>query len=127
MPLRRIGVRELRSRACEVIRAVRGDGAEYVITYRGRPVAVLRGLRDDAGQDQVADSPAMASEGVYDDYLGMCNQTEPDIEQRLDSLTWGQWHTMTEAQRLALLDALECQARPDQGAEPAAPSGHPPV
>ena len=37
-----VGVRELKNDASEVIRAVREDHAEYVVTYRGRPVAVLR-------------------------------------------------------------------------------------
>ena len=37
-----VGVRELKNDASEVIRAVREDHAEYVVTYRGRPVAVIR-------------------------------------------------------------------------------------
>ena len=36
-----IGVRELRERASEVIRRVREDRTEYVVTYQGRPVAVI--------------------------------------------------------------------------------------
>ncbi|HUX77771.1 MAG TPA: type II toxin-antitoxin system prevent-host-death family antitoxin [Anaerolineae bacterium] len=36
-----VGVRELKNRASEIIRAVREEGAEYVITYRGQPVARL--------------------------------------------------------------------------------------
>lgn len=36
-----LGVRELRERASEIIRGVREEGAEYVVTYRGRPVAVI--------------------------------------------------------------------------------------
>ena len=43
-----IGVRELRQKASEVIRRVREESAEYVITYQGRPVAILLPL--DAGQ-----------------------------------------------------------------------------
>ncbi len=43
-----IGVRELREQANEVIRRVRHDRAEYVVTYRGRPVAVILPL--DAGK-----------------------------------------------------------------------------
>ena len=37
----RVGVRELKNQATEIVRNVRENGAEYVITYRGRPVAVL--------------------------------------------------------------------------------------
>ena len=37
----RVGVRELKNQATEIVRQVREDQAEYVITYYGRPVAVL--------------------------------------------------------------------------------------
>jgi prevent-host-death family protein len=43
-----IGVRELREQTSEVIRRVRQDRAEYVITYQGRPVAIILPL--DAGR-----------------------------------------------------------------------------
>jgi prevent-host-death family protein len=46
-----IGVRELRQQASEVIRKVREEGAEYVVTYQGRPVAILLPL--DAAQAEV--------------------------------------------------------------------------
>ena len=36
-----IGVRELKTRASEIIRAVRDRRARYTVTYRGRPVGVL--------------------------------------------------------------------------------------
>jgi prevent-host-death family protein len=39
MPL--VGVRELRERTSEVLRQVREEGVEYVITYQGRPIAML--------------------------------------------------------------------------------------
>jgi prevent-host-death family protein len=42
----RVGVRELKNQATEIIRAVREDRAEYVITYHGRPVAVLMPLEE---------------------------------------------------------------------------------
>ncbi len=37
----RVGVRELKNQATEIIRDVRETRAEYVVTYHGRPVAVL--------------------------------------------------------------------------------------
>lgn len=43
-----IGVRELREQTSEVIRRVREDRAEYVVTYQGRPVAIILPL--DAGR-----------------------------------------------------------------------------
>lgn len=37
----RVGVRKLKNQATEIMRDVRENRAEYVVTYRGRPVAVL--------------------------------------------------------------------------------------
>ncbi len=37
----RVGVRELKNQTTEILRNVREHRAEYVVTYRGRPVAVL--------------------------------------------------------------------------------------
>jgi prevent-host-death family protein len=42
-----IGVRELKNHASRVIRAVREEMAEYVVTLRGEPVAVLRPLTEE--------------------------------------------------------------------------------
>lgn len=45
-----IGVRELKNQASRVVRAVREEMAEYVVTLRGEPVAVLRPLTEDEMQ-----------------------------------------------------------------------------
>ena len=37
----RVGVRELKTRASEIIRSVREQGTRYVITHRGHPVGLL--------------------------------------------------------------------------------------
>jgi prevent-host-death family protein len=37
----RVGVRELKNQTTEIIRDVRENQAEYVVTYHGRPIAVL--------------------------------------------------------------------------------------
>ena len=42
-----IGIRELSDQTSRVIRAVREEMAEYVITVRGNPVAVLRPLAEE--------------------------------------------------------------------------------
>ena len=36
-----IGVRELRQQTSEVLRKLKEEGAEYIITYQGQPVALL--------------------------------------------------------------------------------------
>ena len=45
-----IGVRELKNHTSRVIRAVREEMSEYVVTLRGEPVAVLRPLTDEEVQ-----------------------------------------------------------------------------
>ncbi len=41
-----IGVRKLKTHASEIVRSVREERARYVITQRGRPVAVLIPLEE---------------------------------------------------------------------------------
>jgi len=47
----RVGVRELKNRTSEILRAVREEGAEYVITYQGRPTAVLLPIDEEELED----------------------------------------------------------------------------
>ena len=42
-----VGIRELKNEASEIIRAVREERAEYVVTLRGRPVAVIMPMAED--------------------------------------------------------------------------------
>ena len=46
-PPAEIGVRELKNQASRILRAVQEESAEYVVTVRGKPVAVLRSLTDE--------------------------------------------------------------------------------
>jgi prevent-host-death family protein len=41
MQMPEIGIRELKSQASEIVRAVRDERAEYIITLRGKPVAMI--------------------------------------------------------------------------------------
>ncbi len=41
-----IGLRELKARASEIVREVREQRKRYVITHRGRPVALLAPLEE---------------------------------------------------------------------------------
>jgi len=45
-----IGVRELKNHTSRVLRAVREEMSEYVVTLRGEPVAVLRPLSADEAE-----------------------------------------------------------------------------
>jgi prevent-host-death family protein len=62
----RVGVRELKNQATEILRQVRENQAEYVVTYYGRPVAVLLPV-DEAWLEEEARRAAEAArpgEGV---------------------------------------------------------------
>jgi len=47
----RIGIRELKNRASEIVREVQENQAEFIVTLRGAPVAVLRPLSS-SGDEQ---------------------------------------------------------------------------
>jgi prevent-host-death family protein len=49
----RVGIRELKNDASEIIRAVREERAEYVVTLRGRPVAFI--VPVDEGRQEAED------------------------------------------------------------------------
>ena len=55
-----IGIRELKARASEIIRAVRDRRARYTVTYRGRPVGVLVPLGE-APPAEATDEPETAA------------------------------------------------------------------
>lgn len=46
-----IGVRELKNQTSRIVRTVREEMAEYVVTVHGEPVAVLRPLTEDEIQN----------------------------------------------------------------------------
>jgi len=48
----RVGVRELKNRTSEIIRAVREERVEYIITHRGQPAARLVPIDDEDGGEQ---------------------------------------------------------------------------
>jgi prevent-host-death family protein len=41
-----IGIRELKNQASTILRRVREEAVEYVITHHGRPVALLRPIQE---------------------------------------------------------------------------------
>lgn len=49
-----IGVRELKNQATEVLRTVREQETEYIVTYRGKPVAMLVPMNEKWQQIQQA-------------------------------------------------------------------------
>ena len=54
----KVGIRELKNETSEIIRTVREEQVEYVVTYRGQPVATIRPILDEKdGRDIVNTRP----------------------------------------------------------------------
>jgi prevent-host-death family protein len=51
-----IGVRELREHTSEVLRQVREENAEYVITHQGRPVALIMPVNPEAVEEAMVEA-----------------------------------------------------------------------
>ena len=63
-----IGVRALREQTSEVIRRVRQDLAEYVVTYQGRPVAIVLPLDAGRAEREVVQASKKAVLGSWERY-----------------------------------------------------------
>ena len=72
MPL--IGVRELRERTTEVLRRVRQEKAEYIITYQGRPVALLLPVNAEAIEAAMVQTGKQSVVGGWETYARLAEQ-----------------------------------------------------
>ena len=62
-----IGIRELKTRASEIVRNVRQRRMRYIITYRGRPVGLLMPLgRADSAEARLS---ASSDQAAWDDLV----------------------------------------------------------
>ena len=75
MPM--IGVRELRQQASVVIRRVREENAEYVITYQGRPVAIILPLDTEQAEEEMV----RATKRVVSGRRGRAEQASEEIRE----------------------------------------------
>jgi prevent-host-death family protein len=64
---RGVGVRELKTHAAEIVRQVRDARASYVVTHRGRAVAVI--LPIDGNQDPPNAAEAVDATAAWDVFL----------------------------------------------------------
>jgi len=73
-----IGVRELREQASEVIRRVRQDRAEYVITYQGRPVAIILPLDAERADREMVQATKKAVPDNWERYERLAEELRRD-------------------------------------------------
>lgn len=86
-----IGVRQLKNEASEIIRSVREQKTEYIITLRGEPVSVLIDYEDWlALQDELDDlRSARRADAVLDEYLRDPSTALPYSEIRAELVAEG--------------------------------------
>jgi antitoxin (DNA-binding transcriptional repressor) of toxin-antitoxin stability system len=119
---RRVTTSELRRRPLQIVREAQGSAEGVTITYRGVPVAVLRGwsgthgptpelglelLSEEAGHELGASDDALEIGGGW--LTASTEPHAPDTEAVLDSASWGQWEALSETERRALLTAIQQQ------------------
>lgn len=56
-----VGIRQLKLEASEIIRAIREEGAEYIVTHRGQAVAVILPVAEADTQAGVPSAEIMAA------------------------------------------------------------------
>jgi prevent-host-death family protein len=76
MPI--IGVRELREHTAEVLRQVREQKAEYVITYQGRPVAFLLPVNAEMVEAAMVQAGRQSVVGGWETYARVVEQVRRD-------------------------------------------------
>lgn len=90
MPL--IGVRELREHTTEVLRHVREEKAEYVVTYQGRPVALLLPVNMETMEAAMIEAGKQSVVGGWEAYARLAEQarkawlTEQSSQDLLDEI-----------------------------------------
>ena len=90
MPL--VGVRELRERTSEVLRQVREEGVEYVITYQGRPIAMLLPVDAERVEAAMVQASKRSVTGGWETYAQVAEQVrqawpaEQSTQELLDEI-----------------------------------------
>jgi prevent-host-death family protein len=73
-----IGVRELREQTSEVLRQVREQRAEYVVTYQGKPVALLLPVDSEAVEEAMVQAGRKSVEGGLETWRRVMEQVRRD-------------------------------------------------
>ena len=92
----KVGIRELKNTASEIIRAVREEQVEYTITYHGEPVAVIQHV--DAASSASSEEDILAEARRQADYWARWDALAAEIDANWTS-------------DMSALEAVEAQRR----------------
>ncbi|MCL5998174.1 MAG: type II toxin-antitoxin system prevent-host-death family antitoxin [Chloroflexi bacterium] len=87
-----IGVRELRQQTTQVLRKVQEEKAEYVITYQGRPIALLLPLDTEMVNSATLSAAKQSAGDGWEIYrrvaesLRQAQRTSLDTQQLMDEI-----------------------------------------
>ena len=83
MPM--IGVRELREHTADILRRVREEKEEYIITYKGRPVALLLPLAEQQVEEAILQTGKQGIAGSWEPYARLVEELREDWPQGRDT------------------------------------------
>lgn len=95
-----VGVRELKNNANKIVRAVREDHAEYVITVDGEPVAVMRPYgTEDVQARRRADAVAFMADlaEIREVLAGAVSPDSMTGLEHLEAMREERWQSLTQA------------------------------
>lgn len=81
----KIGVRELKNKTSSIVRRVREEAAEYVITLHGQPVAILRPIRAE-DTEEMQKQKSLDSWHTLLELGASLSETNPQAESAVDLL-----------------------------------------
>lgn len=81
-----VGVRQLKLEVSEIIRAVREEGAEYVVTHRGQAVAVILPVAEADAQADLPSAELLASLASLRARIAADRRTERSALEILEAL-----------------------------------------
>ncbi len=95
----KIGVRELKNQASQIVRRVREEQAEYIVTVHGKPAAMLRPFTEtDSDQlEQAEIEEALAQLEALAKEIGAEWQSEKSGLELLEEMREERWQSLTPA------------------------------
>lgn len=82
-----IGVRELRQQTAEVLRKIREERAEYIITYQGQPVALLLPLDSEQVEEAILEVGKQGVAQGWDSYAQAAERVRAAWPEESDTQT----------------------------------------
>jgi prevent-host-death family protein len=80
-----IGIRELREKTSEVLRKVREEKAEYIITHQGQPIAVLLPVEAEKVEEAMLEAGKQSALGGWEAYSRMIETLRADWPADVDT------------------------------------------